>query len=175
MTLPYSQQFPWGKPTLFLEKICTGLIKELNQGYNPISYTLNPTVKELEAIVDQNLNPKLHSIREDAAERWPPKTNRIHHVYDNRTPKRKCFAETPCLSTQRLIIMYKGEVVEEQQYQYVDTSMIKPRVFIDGRIMETEQIDLLARNDGFDSTEDFFKWFSTDFTGKIIHWTKLRY
>ncbi len=32
-----------------------------------------------------------------------------------------------------------------------------------------------CRKQGFDSVEDFFRWFDTDFKGKIIHWTDLRY
>ena len=38
-----------------------------------------------------------------------------------------------------------------------------------------EEIELLAKHDGFNSMEDFFKWFDKDFKGKIIHWTDFRY
>jgi hypothetical protein len=38
-----------------------------------------------------------------------------------------------------------------------------------------EEMIRLARNDGFDSVEDFFSFFPEDFKGKIIHWTDLRY
>ena len=33
----------------------------------------------------------------------------------------------------------------------------------------------LAKNDGFESVEDFFAYFNKDFKGKIIHWTDLQY
>jgi hypothetical protein len=36
-------------------------------------------------------------------------------------------------------------------------------------------VEVLARNDGFATVKDFFEWFSEDYTGKIIHWTELRY
>ena len=38
-----------------------------------------------------------------------------------------------------------------------------------------DQMETLAIADGFDSIEDFFKYFTNDFTGKIIHWTDLKY
>lgn len=39
----------------------------------------------------------------------------------------------------------------------------------------TDLIEKIAINDGFDSVDDFFSWFKDDFTGKIIHWTNLKY
>ena len=33
----------------------------------------------------------------------------------------------------------------------------------------------LVQNDGFASISDFFKFFNKDYTGKIIHWTDLKY
>jgi hypothetical protein len=35
--------------------------------------------------------------------------------------------------------------------------------------------EVIARKDGFDTLEDFLDWFSEDFTGKLIHWTDLKY
>jgi hypothetical protein len=32
----------------------------------------------------------------------------------------------------------------------------------------------LAKNDGFNSIDDFFGWFNTDFKGKLIYWEKLK-
>jgi len=58
----------------------------------------------------------------------------------------------------------------------------KPVIWIDNRIFYDEalgygheRILTLANNDGFDTVEDFFAYFNTEFEGKIIHWTKLRY
>jgi hypothetical protein len=36
-------------------------------------------------------------------------------------------------------------------------------------------LEVIARHDGFDSVNDFLDWFSEDFTGKLIHWTDLKY
>ena len=33
----------------------------------------------------------------------------------------------------------------------------------------------LVQNDGFASISDFLKFFNKDYTGKIIHWTDLKY
>jgi len=38
-----------------------------------------------------------------------------------------------------------------------------------------DYLKTLARNDGFESVDDFFKWFNADFQGKIIHWTDFKY
>jgi hypothetical protein len=46
---------------------------------------------------------------------------------------------------------------------------------VDGRVITPEKIDELARNDGFDSTDQFFCYFDKDFSGRIIHWTNTRY
>ena len=48
-------------------------------------------------------------------------------------------------------------------------------VIIDGRYLNYDEIKILSLNDGFDSVQQFFKWFNKDFEGKIIHWTKLKY
>ena len=49
-------------------------------------------------------------------------------------------------------------------------------VNIDGRELTASEIDLLAMNDGFDTTEEFWDFFKSDeFEGQIIHWTDLRY
>ena len=48
---------------------------------------------------------------------------------------------------------------------------------VDGEADKTniKRIKILAKNDGFDSVDDFFKWFDKDFNGKIIHWTNKKY
>lgn len=38
-----------------------------------------------------------------------------------------------------------------------------------------EQMIKLANNDGFDTTDDYFKWFNRDWRGSLIHWTDLKY
>lgn len=146
MTLGYKQNFPDGTPTYFKEKII---------GISPFLM-------------------KLHSIREDPSDRWPPSTGIIHHVYGNRTPQRECFLVNKCVSTQRIIIKRTTLIGQDEKgndHSVGHTTL----VLVDGRAMDDEQIQRIAINDGFPSVKKFFEWFNTDFSGKIIHWTKLRY
>jgi len=48
-------------------------------------------------------------------------------------------------------------------------------VFIDGVWLPGEEVLMVAINDGFDSLKDFFNYFSTNYNGKIIHWTDFKY
>jgi len=170
MTLGYSQTFPWGEPTLFREKI----LKEFDNLARPLSIELSgDELKSLMAQIDSIDNPKLHTIRQDPTNRWREGRD-IHHVYGNRTKARKCFLKNRCLSTQRIVILYEETVVSTDQGEGKD-GIERPVVMVDFRVMSPEQVDLIAKNDGFKSTDDFFRWFDKPFSGVIIHWTKLRY
>jgi len=48
-------------------------------------------------------------------------------------------------------------------------------VFVGDVFLSRWSINHLAKNDGFEGIEDFFKWFNEDFKGKIIHWTNYKY
>ena len=96
---------------------------------------------------------KIHSFREDPADRWGA-GKIIHFVTGNRTPKRRQFRRGECYGKQRLIIRDR-------------------RVWIDGR--EYYDIETLARNDGFPSMDMFWQYFSPGFRGFIIHWTDFKY
>ena len=54
-----------------------------------------------------------------------------------------------------------------------------PRVLYNGAGTDParqENMLQLAKNDGFDSIEDFFKFFTKDiFVYKLIHWTDFKY
>lgn len=137
MNLGFKKKYPWGKPTLFKEKILSGT--------------------------------KIHSIREDKKRRWKVGML-IHMAYGIRTKFYECFCNKHrCKLIQEIRIKYNGKY---------------PTVYIDGFLFaeETETLwyalddmMILAKNDGFDSVEDFFKWFNKDFEGVIIHWTSFRY
>ena len=109
--------------------------------------------------------PKLHTIRSDPKNRWKA-GNKIHFVINNRTKDRFQFAPVlECKSVQNIRIRH---------------SLIPypPGVFVGDNLMyrlAPEEIEDLARNDGFNSVEDFFKWFDKDFDGKIIHWHENKY
>lgn len=50
-----------------------------------------------------------------------------------------------------------------------------PDITIDQKNLSKEEINSLARNDGFDSTTAFLTYFSQDFDGTLLHWTDLIY
>jgi hypothetical protein len=117
---------------------------------------------------------KIHSMRKDPHDRWKAGM-KIHHATGVRTKNYRCFLEDVCTGTQK---------IEISHYHLFGVPCIQ--ILIDGRLFykkdnvnknETDRhrMKVLARNDGFDSIEDFFKWFDTDFSGKIIHWTDFRY
>jgi hypothetical protein len=155
MILGFKRIFPWGDETMFREKIMNGI--------------------------------KLHTFRADPYNRWKPCMS-IQMVY--RGPKysildhfNKGIPELESLSGKqevKIIWFYKNEYVETSlplrtiagphgEFDYY------PAIWIDGRQLKEPEIKQLAINDGFDSVEDFFRWFKHDWSGKILHWTDLRY
>ncbi len=107
---------------------------------------------------------KIHTIRADKNDRW--KTGRLIHAATGvRTKNYKEFCLMKCISTQEIKI----------EYDYIMALGARVAIWIDGRPLPPGQIDQLARNDGFQSTIDFFDWFDKDFEGKIIHWTEFKY
>ena len=111
---------------------------------------------------------KIHTIREDKTDKWNT-GNVIHFATGVRTKQYDCFQIGKCHNIQDIRIIYYSN---ETDY---------PVVRIDGApyyAYEKKGIELLERlaiNDGFDSFDDFCKWFSKDFDGKIIHWTNFKY
>ena len=113
---------------------------------------------------------KIHSIREDKHNRWK-KDRKIHMATGVRTKNYHCFKEDVCRGTQKIKIRLLDaplciEIYIDGEIRYNSLIPDKDRSFF---------IWSLSKNDGFDSINDFFKWFNTDFDGKIIHWTDFRY
>lgn len=107
---------------------------------------------------------KIHSIREDKHDRWREGMS-IEMAYGVRSDDYEQWnADRPdlqtCTGTQPFEIKWKGH-----DYQ----------VRVDGHRLTPAEVEQLAKNDGFDELVDFLTWFSSDFKGKIIHWTKMRY
>lgn len=112
------------------------------------------------------LGSKIHTIREDPKARWCA-GKLIHMATGVRTKKYNCFRPDVCVSVQAIQIHH---------HDYRDAGgnyLIK--VVVDGKELDDFQLDHIAKNDGFKSLGDFFKFFNSDFQGKIIHWTDLRY
>lgn len=169
MTLSFKNKI--GKDlTFFVQRIWLGLKFE-SSVYDEFYKNCILTTGNNWDIASSLKMPKIHTIRKDAFNRW--RVNMIiHFVINNRTPKRFQFAPLlPVLSIQQIKIHYIG----------FPSSGYKIRVLIDNNLFyqEGSPVDRgmlqLAINDGFNSVEDFFKYFSSDFEGKIIHWTDFEY
>lgn len=195
MILPFSTQLN-GKPTYFVEKILKGLYEYYCQDPNHVIPNSN-SYNWLKVISDclyesgkklgyeyaedilrkqDEVCPKLHTIRKDEKNRWKAGVL-IDFFINTRTKDMFRFApQVPVVSTQKINIFWiqdqKGNLTHsrlvQKRYNWVD-------VIIDGFILEVEQIKELAQNDGFDTVEEFFAYFNHDFSGKIIHWTDKKY
>lgn len=115
---------------------------------------------------------KIHTIREDKHDRWKP-GKVIHMSTGVRTKWYNCFKKDMCRNIQKIRIVHWHNTV----HVYVDDWFFGEAFHNKLYDIQTYTPNLkkLARNDGFASVSDFFKWFSNDFEGKIIHWTDLRY
>lgn len=105
---------------------------------------------------------KIHTIRKDECNRWSI-GKLMHQATGVRTKKYHCFAKKQCTGTQRIKI--------DTSAYYMNDYFVE----IDGRKLKFEETQKLAWNDGFINLIDFYQWFSNGYSGKIIHWTNLRY
>jgi len=106
---------------------------------------------------------KIHTIREDRPNRWKA-GNSIQMATGVRTSKYNMFQAGKCVSTQEIVIWWGDPHI----YQH-------PAIQVDGYVLKPDEVVRLSENDGFILLEDLYKWFSENFTGKIIHWTDKRY
>jgi hypothetical protein len=177
MILGFSTIFPKGKgklsgnKTRFVEKITRSMIKVLDKelddfipsctgmlGYGSEGQFVNKVI---------HLKPKKHTIRTDEKNRWKVGIN-IDFFIGVRTKNMFRFApKLKVKSIQKIEITY-NEVVCEKYCS-------EPAIFIDNKPLNIFQIQDLAVNDGFADESEFCHWFNEDFTGKIIHWTDLKY
>lgn len=104
---------------------------------------------------------KIHTIRKDIPNRWKV-GNKIHFATGVRTKNYKQFFVGECKSIQKIFIRYLNDEI---------------LIYIDDRKLPLlpSQAEQLAVRDGFESLNDFSKWFDREFTGKIIHWTDFKY
>jgi hypothetical protein len=173
MILSFSTKFPNGTPTRFIEKIWDGLINNNLVSVREFTTFLNNYVDKFNDVWDSTdggfFNPKLHTIRKDEHSRWKPEM-KIHFTVFNRSKNSFQFAPViECKSVQKIEIQYLPLT-----FNWVHKLPYPVSVTIDGN-SANDRIEELALNDGFDSIADFLDWFNTDFTGKIIHWTDLKY
>lgn len=183
MNLPFSTHID-GKPTCFIDKIWAGIWQQFNDDHeNDYSTWFQKYYDRFDCeiwdyAIAENDNliepiPKIHTIREDKKDRWKVGTN-IHFVINNRSKDRFQFAPIiPVKSTQFIKIKYEDNlpfpwIVIGNLINWVE---FDPNNHFDYITQATE----LAHNDGFNSLDDFLKYFNKDFTGKIIHWTDYKY
>lgn len=165
MTLQFQQQLN-NKPTFFVEKI----LAAFDDHYMAKEYYYENRA-EIAPLCDwtRAYLPKLHTIREDKPNRWKKGNDTHFKVWSGKPYHSKNINFLPlveCISTQKIEIIYK------------DTDGLRmeiPTIYIDNDWIPFENIKSLAINDGFGSIEDFLNYFKSDFTGKIIHWTNLKY
>lgn len=168
MTLAFYQLFPpelpiiGNKKTFFVYKIKKAIQLECLKHQQKILFNhghIGDNIMEAVA-------PKLHTIREDKTDRWKP-GNDIHFVINDQTKNREQFLPpVKCISTQKIEIKYLKDMLSGNLF---------PIVMIDNFDIEDRILKLLAINDGFTTVDEFFAYFNTDFTGKLIHWTPLKY
>jgi len=117
------------------------------------------------------LGKKIHTIREDAPQRWKAGREIQHWLGNPRNVhaknKPREFLKGVCFSVQSI----KIECMDRSNWG------IYYRVWIDGKAVSCPDCSVLAENDGLTSDE-FSLWFLKGqdvFVGKIIHFTDLRY
>lgn len=109
---------------------------------------------------------KIHTIREDSNDRWG-KGALINFATGIKSHNYKEHLKKECVSTQSIEI-----------YWNMKSGELTPTIFVDSRELNQNDLSLLAKNDGFETLEDFLSWDSWNkrpFKGKIIHWTDKRY
>lgn len=148
MIIGYKRVFPWGAPTYFNEKI-------LNEAGGVYGYR------------------KIHTLREDKHERWKA-GNTIHHAYGTRTKQYNNFLTNECTAVQKIGFLYRGKsvIVEIDGHEYA-----RLPINWNGscKYEDIHRMTELAHNDGFDSIDDFLRWFDHDMTLRMIHWTDKLY
>lgn len=176
MILGFSTKFPKGKGALsgkethFARKILNGLSKEIKDDFIE-SLEVGKLIKFnnlfsfKDALLQINQNAKLHTIREDKKDRWKV-GNDIHFSINVRTKNQLQFAPVVKVKSIQKVEMVIRGIKNERPIN----------VYVDGKIIGVNNgLKELAINDGFDTLEDFYDYFKDGFTGKIIHWTDLKY
>lgn len=114
---------------------------------------------------------KKHTIRQDIHDRWHAGM-KMHQSTGVRTKQYKLIRIDMCTGTQKIEIKWLD----------ISKDARRASIYVDSRCVGTYTnkyasglLNMLAKNDGFESVEEFFNWFNQDYSGKIIHWTDFRY
>ena len=101
---------------------------------------------------------KLTTIRK--GDRWKPGM-KIHFATGVRTKEYNQFAEGICIDASDILI--------EPKIKQVTIGALTLEGYIE-HSFRGESLESIAIDDGFDSVEDFWKFFDNDFEGQIISW-----
>lgn len=161
MILPFSTVIN-SKPTYFVEKIIKSFdgVEMTPEDERMIDNAINSGYFNLDIYTD-NLNTKKHTIREDNNHRWKPGTMIDFFINTRKKDMFRFAPRVPVMSLQYI------------EFKEIDTENYI--ILVDGKVLTINKIKELAQNDGFDNVKDFLNYFPTDFKGKIIHWTTLKY
>lgn len=129
------------------------------------------------------LGQKVHTIREDITSRWH-EGSLMHMATGVRTKAYHQFAFHICKSVQSIELWEQSR--EAARFNsYIKIKSKGPVIIINEKPLTNEDATLLARNDGFESLEDFFEFFFPKeeysqnicrfFYGRLLHWTDLKY
>ena len=170
MILPFSTQMN-GKPTYFVEKIWQSLnhfqlvnVEEFFKFLDQLEPKKMIDLKYLDNQFGHKDKGKCHTIREDKNDRWQPGTKIDFFINCRQKDMFRFAPRIPVVSTQTI------EIIADN-FEFMNDYQIK----IDGKLLSFDEQLELALNDGFDCLLHFFLYFNTDFTGKLIHWTDLKY
>ena len=97
---------------------------------------------------------KLHTIRQKSIAIG----TMMNHIVYPYHKERRCVLTNFCTSSQRIIIEPSSRTI-----------------IIDGKELSKSDMELLAKNDGFETKDDFWTFFNEPYQGMIIHWTETRY
>lgn len=112
--------------------------------------------------VEKILNgSKIHTIRVDKNKRWQ-RGKKIHFAMGVRTKKYFQFKEGVCKFTQAV------ELRADTREIYLG---------LNGKInlLDKKHNEMFAKNDGFNTEDEFWNWFKEPFSGTVIHWTDFVY
>lgn len=176
MILNFQTTFKDGSPTYFVDKISETFDFLDNEELQNIwdsawgkffgKEELNLLFKRWSDLTElPEVHQKLHSLREDIHDRWQIGA-KIHFYIWARNKRAICFG-----------------IGEVKAIQYAVINAKLQRVYIldqkdgMGHARELLGVDLatFVLNDGFDSLEQFWNYFTENKTLKIIHWTNFKY
>ena len=162
MILGFKKNFPWGEPTYFKEKILASVAPIVGVHLGEFM----DLIKGEKSPEDFMFQKKIHTIRRDYADRWQ-KGRSIQMCYRGKGYSMVDEFNKGISRLQHCTGVQEIEIKRIPGNQKVIT--------IDGRQLGLAEHLLLAKNDGFDDVNWFYRWFEEDFTGKLIHWTDYRY